>query len=281
MRLLRLDDVHTDAKHRVFRYSRVRALFLSAAVLCTSAGLIVFDGRGRFAIGYYIAGVLLVGLILMRRFVLARFRRSNWLVRTSDDGLFIQFRSYLNYHFSAEDLTVVFVPYQEVQSARLVRERSQIPDDNGVLQQRRRLVELDLAGDPAALAKALASEIARRGPNERLWYGSTSTEYKHWPVRMTSPTTLQLEWKVVPGVGTLFGTLRPYTTIADSINVSQDFVHLQGLKREDEEERLRELLQRGQTIAAICIARRLYRYDLTQARAFVEALRADKTGRNA
>jgi hypothetical protein len=281
MRLLRLDDVQTDAKHRVFRYSRPRALLLSAAVLCTSAGLIVFDGRGRFAIGYYIAGVLLVGLMLMRRFVLARFRRSNWLVQTSDDGLFIQFRSYLNYHFSAEDLTVVFVPYQEVQSARLVRERSQIPDDNRVLEQRRRLVEFDLAGDPAALAKVLANEIARRRPNERRWYGSTSTEYKHWPVRMTSPTTLQLEWKVVPGVGVLFEALRPYTTIADSMNVSQDFVHLQGLNREDQEERLRELLQRGQTITAIYIARRLYRYDLTQARAFVEALRPDKTGRNA
>jgi hypothetical protein len=142
----------------------------------------------RSAIGYYIAGVLLIGLILMRRLVLARFRRSNWLVQISDDGLFIQFRSYLNYHFSAEDFTVVFVPYQEIRSARLVRERSQVPDENKVLEQRRRLVDLDLGGDRAAPAKALRDEIATRGPNEQRWYGNTSTEYKHYPVRMTSPT---------------------------------------------------------------------------------------------
>jgi hypothetical protein len=43
MRLLRLDEVQTAATHRVFRYSRARALFLAVAVICTSAGLIVFD----------------------------------------------------------------------------------------------------------------------------------------------------------------------------------------------------------------------------------------------
>jgi hypothetical protein len=281
MRLLRLDEVQTGARHRVFRYSRARALPLVVAVICETAALIVFDWRGRSAIGYYIAGVLLVGLIFMRRFVLARFRRSNWLVRTSDEGLFIQFRSYLNYHFSVEDCTVVFVQYQEIRSARLVRERSQVPDEDQVLEHHRRLVEFELAGNPESLAKALADEFARRGPNERRWYGTSSSEYKHYPVRMTSPTILQLEWKVVPAVGVLLEALRPYTTIADPINVSEDFAHLQGLNREDQEKRLRELLDRGQTITAVYIARELYRCDLSRARALVEGLRGGKAGRKA
>ncbi len=92
---------------------------------------------------------------------------------------------------------------------------------------------------------------------------------------------MQLEWKVVPGTGVLFEALRPYTTIADLINVSTDFVDLEGLNSEDQERRPRELLDRGQTITAVYIARRLYRYDLHQARAFVEGLRGGKTGRNA
>jgi hypothetical protein len=54
--------------------------------------------------------------------------------------------------------------------------------------------------------------------------------------------------------------------------VAEDFVHLQGLSREEQEKRLRDLVERGQTIAAIYIARRIYSYDLNQARIFVDGL---------
>ena len=61
---------------------------------------------------------MLMGCGLMRRFVSARFRPSNWLVRMNDTGLFIQFRSYLNYHLPTNDLTIVFVGYTELRLAR-------------------------------------------------------------------------------------------------------------------------------------------------------------------
>jgi ribosomal protein L7/L12 len=67
--------------------------------------------------------------------------------------------------------------------------------------------------------------------------------------------------------------MRPWTTVADPVSISQDFAHLQGLSREEQQKQLRELAQRGETIAAIYTARKLYRCSLEEARAMVEEFR--------
>jgi hypothetical protein len=203
--------------------------------------------------------------------------RAEWVgVLPRDEGVFVQFRSYLNHHFPGGDLTVVLIPYREIRSARLVRERRDVPykDDpaarvDRVTQVWRRLVELELAVDAAPLARALAEESARRA--------CTGATYRHYPVRIASRITLQLEWNVVPRADVRLDYLRQHTSIAVPIEVSHDYAHLEGLSHEEQERRLRELAETGQTIAAIRIARTLYSYDLAQARAFVEGLR----GRNA
>ena len=84
----------------------------------------------------------------------------------TDDGLFIKFRSYLNYRFSDQDPTVVFIPYSEIGSAKLVKERQAIPDREegnrrATTTRTRRFIELELAGNSEQLANALASESKR------------------------------------------------------------------------------------------------------------------------
>lgn len=192
----------------------------------------------------------------------------------NDQGLFIQFRSYLNFHLPAQDLTVVFVPYLEIRSARLVREHTRVPDSRGhTATQTLRYVEFELASDPGPLVKALAAESAERAPKEKRWYGSTSTLYEDYPARMASPPFLRVRWSVVPRAQTLLDALRPYTTIADPVVMSQDFAHLESLSREEQQKRLRELAQRGETIQAIYVARRLYGCGLSEAKEMVEELR--------
>jgi hypothetical protein len=224
--------------------------------------------------GYYLAAVILLFLWLMHRFITARFRPSNWLVRMTDLGLFIKFRSYLNYHLPAEDLTVVLLSYQEIRSARLIRERAQVADAQGrTSTQFLRYIELELGGDTGPLANALQTETAERAPNEKHWYGSSSTLYEDHPVRMPSQPFLQLRWQVVPGPKKFLDAIRPWTTIADAVSVSQDFAHLQGLSREEQQKQLRELAQRGETVAAIYTARKLYGCGFEEARSMVEELR--------
>ena len=283
MRLLRLSEVPTSERDRVFRHSPARALLLAFGVTLASAALILHAWSERSPLGYYIAGVMLLGLLLLRRLILARFRPSNWLARMNDEGLFVQFRSYLNFHFPAGDLTVAFIPYREIRSVRLVRERRDIPyrDDefrrgNRVSEQRRRLVEFELGADSALLAQALADEVARRAPRQARWYGASRTRYGHYPARMASPTSLQVEWNVVPSSKVLLDALSRFTNIAPAAEVRQDYAHLEGQTREQQEALLLELAQTGQTIAAISMARKLYSYDLAEARAFVEGLRTRK-----
>jgi hypothetical protein len=271
MRLLRLSDVETSSRDRIFYYSRTHVLLIVFVAVGASAWLLFRAFTMHWKPGYYFAPVILLFLCLMQRLITARFRPSNWLVRMSDSGLFIKFRSYLNYHLPAEDLTVVFVSYQEIRSARLIRERVEVPDAQGhTSTQFLRYIELELGGDTGPLADALQTEIAERAPNEKHWYGSSSTLYEDHPVRMASPSFLQLRWQVVPGPRKFLEAIRPWATIADPVSMSQDFAHLQGLSRDDQQKQLRELAQRGETIAAIYTARKLYRCSLAEARAMVE-----------
>jgi len=274
MRLLRLSDVETSSRDRIFYYSRTHVLLIVFVVVGASAWLLFRAFTTHWKLGYYLAAVILLFLWLMQRFITARFRPSNWLVRMTDLGLFIKFRSYLNFHLPAEDLTVVFLPYQEIRAARLIRERAQVSDAQGrTSTEFRRYIELELVGDTGPLADALQAEIAERAPNEKHWYGSSSTLYEDHPARMSSPSFLQLRWQVVPGPQKFLDAIRPWATIADPVSISQDFAHLQGLSREDQQKQLRELAQRGETVTAIYAARKLYGCNLAEARAMVEGSR--------
>lgn len=273
MRLLRLADVEQSPSDRVFSYSRVTASLLASIVIGSCLALL-FRFSKNWKPGYYFAAVIICIAWLLATFVTARFRPSNWLVRMTDLGLFIQFRSYLNYHLPADDLTVVFVSFQEIRSARLIRERAQVPDAEGhSTTQMLRYAELELVGDTAALDKALDAELSERAPTEKRWYGRSSTLYDDHPVRMTSPPFLRIRWQALPGARKFLDALRPYTTISDPVRISQDFRNLENLPAEEQRNRLRELAQRGETIAAVYLARKLYGCGLSEAHAKVDELR--------
>lgn len=275
MQLMRLAEVPTSQRDRVFRHSPARALWVGVGIVCASAGLVMLGWYQGSGLTYYVAGALLVSLLVMHKFILARFQPSNWLARMNDEGLFLQFRSYLNHHFPEQDLTVAFIPYREIRTARQVDERRETPyrDLDQPLaekstQRHRRLVEFELAGDATSLEKALVDERAKHPPN--------ATLYKDYPVRLSSPTCVQVVWNVIPGAEVFLDALRQYTNIAAPAEKSQDYVHLEKQSREEQEKRLLELVEAGRTIDAIYIARKLYFYDLTQARAFVEGLCSGK-----
>jgi hypothetical protein len=280
MRLLAAAEVPAAPGDRVFRYAPGRALFAALLVLCASAALLVVGWRQRAWLADYVAAVSLSCLLLFRQLVLARLRPSNWLVRMGDDGLHLQLRSYLNHRFPPNALTVVYLPYREIRSAREVRERLEIPETESepphtrrVTTQRRRLVELELTVDTEPLARALDEEAARLGPEARR-RGIVGSRYKHFPVRLASPERLQIEWGVVPGAPAFLAALGRHIEVSPAAEGRRDFVHLGAASREEQDRRILELAEAGHTIAAIRLARELRGCDLEQARAFVDGLRA-------
>ncbi|HUO26256.1 MAG TPA: hypothetical protein VMU61_11345 [Candidatus Aquilonibacter sp.] len=274
MHLMRAIEVEATPRDRVFRMSRVNAIVFVLACVGACAAMIVYRWPAPKP-AYYISAVIFVFLLFLRRFVTERFRTSNWLVRTSDAGIYLHFRSYLNDRMAEEDPTVVFLPYGEIRSARKVRETTTTPDLNRrTTTQILHWVELELAVEPTPLAAALSDESARPGATEKHWYGSSTTLYQDYPVQMETPPFLRVRWQVVPGARVFLAALKERNVeIAPAVAVSEDFAHLRGLTPEEQAKRLRELDRRGDTIGAVYGARRLYGYDLTQATRFVEGLR--------
>ena len=277
MQLMRLADVSLNQRDRVFHHSRFHAVAGAIILVAIALGALVFGWLKDVWLAYYVAAVIALCLLIFQRLVTARFRSSNWLIRMTDHGLFVKFRSYLNHHFSDRDPTVVFLPYSEIRSARLVKVRQELPDRDDRNQptamiRMRRLIELELVGDTTQLAEALASERQQVFTQATRGAGKTSSRYHHFPVQLASPTRLRIEWGVVPGAQTLLDSLTRHTMVQHAEETTRDFINLDGLSREEQEVRLRELAESGEMIGAVTMARKLYSYDLTTAKDFVEKL---------
>jgi hypothetical protein len=277
MQLMGLADVPLDQRDRVFHYSRLRAVTGTMILVAIALGALAFGWLKNAWLAYYVAAVVAIGLLIFQRLVTARFRSSNWLIRMTDHGLFVKFRSYLNQHFSDQDPTVVFLPYSEISSVKLVNERQELPDRDDINQsttimRTRRIIDLELAGDSTQLAEALTKERERVFAKPTQGTGRTSSRYQHFPVRLASPTLLRIEWGVVRDAQTFLDSLTRHTLVRDTEETNRDFVNFDELSREEQEARLLELAESGDMIGAVGMARKLYSYDLATAKAFVESL---------
>ena len=279
MQLLRESEVQVPNDAPAFCYSRLRAVLLATLIVVLAAFLLLLGWQQLSGIARYVScyagAMLLLCLFFLRGYITARFRASNWLARVAPAGLFIKFRSYLNYALPDSDKTVVFIPHQEIHSAALFDERAAATDPEGHrTTQTVRYVRFDISTDVSALADALSAERSRPAPRERHWYGTSSTLYNDYPVRVVSPSFVQVPWGVVTGRKAFLDAVRPYVPIAPAISNAEDFTKLTLLPRDQQVQRLRELDAAGQTVLAIATARRLYGYDLAHAKSFVESLRS-------
>ncbi|HKU23993.1 MAG TPA: hypothetical protein VJQ54_00910 [Candidatus Sulfotelmatobacter sp.] len=279
MRLLRLREVEIGPNDRVFRHSPLRALIVWLAGFTLIASFFFKAYTTKFTFGYIFGSILLLFLLLFLRLVTARFHPSNWLVRMSETGIYVQYRSYLNYELPPDDPSVFFLSFGEIASARLIKERVVTPDlsKGGSQTQFLRHIELELSGNTAPLSDALNNERGEQAPMKKRWYGgSSSTIYRDYPVNMIAPTFIRIHWDVVPGAYDFLEALAPYTVIADTVSVNQDFTRLKYLSREEQEKQLRELVKRGQNIVAVYAARQLYGGSLGEAKRLVDSLSESK-----
>ena len=277
MQLMRLADVPLNQRDRVFYYSRLRAVAGAAILAAVATAALIFGRQTGLWLAYYVAAVAAICLLIFQKLVTARFRPSNWLVRMTDHGLFIKFRSYLNNHFSEQDATVVFLPYSEIRSARLLKERQELPDRDDryrstTTTRTRRLLELQLADNLTQFVEALGKERARVFAKSAPGDHKPSTRYQHLPVQLAAPALLRIEWGVVPDAQKFLDEITRHTLVRPAEESSKDFVRLDGLSAAEQEARLLELAESGDMIGAVALARKLYAYDLTTAKGFVEGL---------
>jgi hypothetical protein len=277
MQFFRLADVPSERGEQVFSYSRFRAV-LGAALLAGSAlAAFLFASSHDAWLGYYVSGLLLLVLLIYHELVTARFRSSNWLLRTTTEGVLVKFRSYLNAHFDDRDLTVVFIPYSEIIAATLVRDVRVLPDHDdrskgAATKSARRMVELEVDANCSALSKLLANEGDRLFGKSVPGAGKISTRYQHLPLHLVASQRLQIEWGVTPRAEQLLEIFARHSIPHETAVTQTDFTHLGKLPKAQQEERLLQLVEGGNKLAAVTLARKLYAYDLVRATEFIEEL---------
>jgi hypothetical protein len=180
----------------------------------------------------------------------------------------------LNYALADDDETVVFIGYEEIRSARRVIEHTTFDDAQGHRATKTtRFAELDVTADVTLLEKALSVERARPAPSEKHWYGTSRTLYNDYPVQVEPPSFVRVQWSATPRASKFLEAMKPAVEITPPLSLFDDLTMLAAQTPEQQEQQLLKLDAAGQTVVAIYLARRLYGFDLTTAKTFVDRLR--------
>ena len=215
MQLMRERDVPAKNNARVYSYARWHVVLVYILLFGLAAGMFEIGLRNHVFFMKFLGALFGCFLYLGRRFLTARFRKSSWLVRTDENGVYLKFRSYLNYHFPADDPTVVFIPYREIRTAHRTRERRQ----NGMIGDDRRsvqivtLVEMELTCDVSPLRSTVSEENSRPGPKEKRWYGSASSRANHSPLVVDEHGRLHILWECTPSATSFLTELAPHAPV--------------------------------------------------------------------
>ena len=203
MKLYRLADAPISDGDQVFRHPPT-TLMMTTIVLVIIAIMLTLSGGGPMR--YFFVGLIAATVLFIRPMLKARRRRSNWLTRITTDGLLVQFRSYLNFHYPQDPHTVVQIPYGEIRSARVVKQEWRRDDSEGVLKGAREVVEIELVSGDVALEGAINAERARKPDAPPRGFARSSTRFHDYPVRLNG-TTLQIEWTATPDANQFVASL--------------------------------------------------------------------------
>ena len=238
-----------------------------AFLLCVAAGSVS-------ALGWLLLGpiVLLVGgsLLLLNQCLLeallASSRPGSWVMRLGPDGICLNLRHFLNATREPSEDTLLFLPDAEIESARRVRILGEQPMNSDESPSVELYLELDLRCGTEEVQRAVQRELGRPGSVRRFLGMSMTSQSVASPVVVAGPARLRVLWcgrRMLSALGARGVELGGDRGVSESLDPSDSA----GL-----EARLLELRQRGQTLAAIRLARRALSLSLSEAKELVEGL---------
>lgn len=287
VRFLRLRDVPGGPKDLICREDAGNALLWAGLWLVIFAlGIILpiaYADMPRF--GWNETGLLcwalfwvgLLALLQVRR-ALASLKNSNWLLKGRPDGLYVKYRSFLNHRHPQDDQAVAFIPRRNIAWIRAFDEEAQKPvssDSDRVTEVSEKRSFLDIRLKHTRLA-----EFQERLKFERHRFskGTTGGHHNHFPVRIIEPDVVRIDWDdarghIHPILEDTIGKLRKMAyAIAPRIARLQQ--GLFDMPAKEQEDRLIDLIERGDDIGAVMAAKNLYDFDTTEAKAFIDRLHA-------
>jgi len=282
MQILKLKDVQLTTQERIFKESAFKQ-FLAGLLF---AGLVIgmffwnrFGDLPFFAFvfsGFFLA---LFSIFFFRCFA-KTLAPTNWLLAIGPDRVLIKFRSYLNPHLPADDPQVVSLSFSEIEAAHITKEKIRYYRSQGNSRTTEYQTHFDLhikTESLQPLQERLKYERSVKTYKESSVCRS-STKARHYPVSVPEDKIIRIQWRspgthVVPGVKKTIDILaRNHVAIEPVQRQDRDFTAKAiegGAKAED---KILELAERGKILAATRLAKRVYDYDNTEARKFVDSL---------
>lgn len=186
------------------------------------------------------------------------FKSSNWLMAYNGERILVKFRSYLNNHFSDDDIQIFSIPCCEIQSVRKVKEvlKSRAMKGTDCYET---FTYLEINAPQLSLTKLkrlLQDEKSKKVNGLR---------YGHNPVVISEANKVRLVWtnahtKIMPNLNNTLKMLSKQIMI-------DEFAF-----ENDKDANIEDLLRHGRTIDAVNLARRMYGYSTTEAKQYIESL---------
>jgi hypothetical protein len=271
MEILPLEEAQTQPGDLVVREARLSHLLMTGLLGALGLGWLVLAWRLPLAGLGVIAGLVLGLPCLAVAAALAEplmraFGRPGWILALGERGLTVAPRSFLNAG-SAAPAWAVRLAWDELEHARELHERRELPGPDPGDRQLRRLTWLELG-----LRAPLPAELRARLESER-----TVGSFRHLPLAL-SPSGergLRLSWnglgtRLRPALPRVLERLAPHVDVQPASSTERPA--WDAARGRELEDLVLELARTGQTLQAVRVVRERYGWDLTRAKAFVDEL---------
>ncbi|MCR9212523.1 MAG: hypothetical protein NXI13_02300 [Proteobacteria bacterium] len=221
----------------------------------------------------------LAGLMFLSS-ALAAARPSNWTLVATEQGLYVNLRSYTDWRLPADDAVIAFIPKREIRRFRFVHRKNRVigdkdnPTDTALTKDA--YLEIHLHGqDLTAIDDCLTAERRKSVPT---WIKGVTAKAKGAAIQIGDNNgVLRIDWstrktRLTPKLDKTEALLSGlYQTTAHQ---EPDEAPIDSLSPEDQEARLLDMVHRGDKIDATILARSLYGLSLTEANRFLDDLQA-------
>jgi hypothetical protein len=261
---------------------------IGVPVFLLNAGIIDFS-RSLFNIVFSGFIVVFVGIAALIGFLagvaflssaLAALRSSNWTFLATKSGIYLKLRNYGDFRLPADDRIIAFIPKREIRKLSFHHQKNRKIADNDTSD------DTQLIKDETLIIKLYGNDLAKITDTltaERLLYGPSfikgvRTRAKGASISVPDGSSnLQVDWKTRRT--RLTPSLRQVEKVLEGLyqmNAVEgpDEAPIRSLKRSEQENRLREMIRRGDMIDAATLARDLYGLTLTEAKSFLKNLEA-------
>lgn len=260
MEFLTIKDIKFTKRDQVFKQSAFAHILACIGILAVMGGayyLYTIDKLPKFMMFWIIFWFLLFFLLAFSM-LKKSLKKSNWLIAYNGERLLIKFRSYLNTHFSDDDIQLVSIPVSEIETIRKVKEVVRTKTMRGG-DRSEKIVYLELhtkSLDIVKLRDAITQETSRK---------VNGLKYGHCPVIVYGKDRIRIVW------GSSENAVRPSINKAMTL-LSKQIKLEQELDLGKNQATIEELIKLGKEIDAIQLAKRKFGYTTTQAKEYIENL---------